>query len=130
MAESMKVPQQETPESYVTRVRDLIDGDRIGGARKLIAEAWKRFPDHPALIPWRKALSRGEVVKVGGPLDVDRTPEFRWLDAHGPEYKGEWVAVLGDRLIAHAARLKDLDARLDEQQPMRISPLVVRIQDC
>jgi hypothetical protein len=33
----------------------------------------------------------------------DSTLELEWLVAHAHEYKGEWVALDGDRLIAHGA---------------------------
>jgi hypothetical protein len=129
MAQPMKVPEQETPESYVARIRELIDTERVRGARKLMAEAWEAFPDHPALIPWKKALALPELVKVGGPLDKDRTPEYNWLAVHGPKYMGEWVAVLEDRLVAHAPKLKDLNEELDRQPPTPFPPLVVKIED-
>jgi uncharacterized protein DUF5678 len=126
MAEPIKVPQEETAEEYVARIRDLVERDRVGGARKLVVEALERFPDHWDLMAWKKILSPAKVIKVGGPLDRDRTPEYRWLDEYGPQYRGEWVAVLGDRLLAHALTLKDLDAKLDET-PTDFSPLVVKI---
>ena len=129
MAQPMKVPEQETPESYVARIRELIDTERVRGARKLMTEAWEAFPDHPALIPWKKALALPEVVKVGGPLDKDRTPEYNWLAVHGPKYKGEWVAVLEDQLIAHSADTHEMRAKLDAAPSTRFPPLVVFIQE-
>lgn len=57
MAEPVKVPYQETAEEYAARIRDLIERDRVGGARELVQEAVARFPHHPALIRWQKALS-------------------------------------------------------------------------
>ena len=129
MAEPIKVPYEETAEDYAARIRDLVERDRVTGARKLILEALERFPDHPKLISWQKALSPAKVIQVGGPRDRDRTPEFRWLDAHGPEYKGEWVAVLGDRLLAHGPDYGELNARLDKLPEEEFPPLVVWIQD-
>lgn len=128
MAEPMKAPQ-ETPEGYVARIREFIDTDRVRGARKLMDEAWAEFPDHPVLVPWRKALAPPEVVKIGGPLDKDRTPEYEWLKVHGRKYMGEWVAVLDDQLVAHAPGLKELNEELDRQPPRTIQPLVVKIED-
>lgn len=32
---------------------------------------------------------------------ADRAEEFGWLAAHAEQYRGEWVALLGARLIAH-----------------------------
>jgi hypothetical protein len=129
MAEPIKVPYEETAESYVARIRDLVETDRVRGARRLVAEAIEIFPHHPDVIAWSKLLSPAKVIKVGGPLDKDRTPEYRWLDAHGPQYRGEWVAVLGDRLVAHAVDYAELNAELDRLPPEEFPPLVVRIQD-
>lgn len=33
------------------------------------------------------------------PLERDR--EMQWISEHSHEYKGEWIALVGDRLIAH-----------------------------
>lgn len=129
MAEPVKVSrEEETPEAYVARIQDLIERDRVSGARRLIAEALERFPGHPVLVPWQKALSRARVVKVGGPLDRDRTPEYRWLETHGPDSRGEWVAVLGDRMVAHSRNVDELRAMLDAT-PTDFPPLVVKVQD-
>jgi hypothetical protein len=128
MAEPNKVPYEETAESYVARIRDLVETDRVRGARRLVKEAIEIFPDHPDVIAWSKLLSPAEVIKVGGPLDRDRTPEYNWLDAQGPQYRGEWVAVLGDQLIAHSRDGKEFRAKLDAAQP-DFPPLVVWIPD-
>ncbi|MBO0860240.1 MAG: hypothetical protein J2P21_17560, partial [Chloracidobacterium sp.] len=32
----------------------------------------------------------------------DSTREFKWLSEHAREYAGQWVALDGDRLIAHS----------------------------
>jgi predicted DNA-binding antitoxin AbrB/MazE fold protein len=33
------------------------------------------------------------------PLDCSR--ELNWLEMHGAEYEGQWVALSGDQLISH-----------------------------
>ncbi|MCI0390341.1 MAG: DUF5678 domain-containing protein [Acidobacteria bacterium] len=35
-------------------------------------------------------------------LDSKDEASLRWLKAHGDEYIGQWVALDGDRLIAHS----------------------------
>ncbi|HET9228219.1 MAG TPA: DUF5678 domain-containing protein [Thermoanaerobaculia bacterium] len=129
MAEPVKVPQYKTADDYEARIRSLVEADRVRGARQLIAEAIEIFPDHPGLIAWSKILSPAQVVKVGGPQDKDRTPEYRWLNAHGHQYRGEWVAVLGDRLVAHDVDYRELNARLDKLPAEEFPPLLVRIQE-
>ena len=127
MAEPMKVPQHETAEEYEARIADLFESERVPGARKLIDEALQRYPDDPGLLAWRKALAPPE-VRLGGARDVDRTTEYRWLDVHGSRYRGQWVAVLGDRLLAHSSDPKEMRAKLDAIRT-DIPPLVVRVQD-
>ena len=129
MAQPIKVPYEETAESYVARIREFVETDRVRGARRLVAEAIEIFPDHPDVIAWSKLLSPAEVIKVGGPLDRNRTPEYRWLDTHGPQYRGEWVAVLGEKLVAHAKDYGELNAQLDKLPAEEFPPLVVWIQD-
>jgi hypothetical protein len=34
---------------------------------------------------------------------IDRSREMNWIATHRQEYSGEWVALDGDRLIAHGA---------------------------
>ena len=128
MAEPVKVPQHETPEDYEARIADLFEQERVPGARRLIDEALQRYPDDPGLLAWRKALAPPQVW-IGDATDRDRTPEFRWLDAHGTQYRGEWVAVLGNRLVAHAASLEDLDAQLATLPTEEFPPLVTKIQE-
>ena len=50
----------------------------------------------------REALDREEPMqgKLSGQLP-NRALEQRWLAEHREEYLGEWVALQGDRLIAH-----------------------------
>jgi hypothetical protein len=36
----------------------------------------------------------------------DRKAEMRWITDHGDEYPGEWVALDGDRLLAHGVDAK------------------------
>lgn len=44
----------------------------------------------------------------------DRHKDYEWLDRHGPDYPGEWVALADGRLLAHARSLSDLQAHLSE----------------
>jgi uncharacterized protein (DUF433 family) len=63
----------------------------------LCAAAWtagtpwqpKRDPSRPPLPPIRRVEP------------TDRKQEMQWISEHRLEYKGEWVALAGDRLIAH-----------------------------
>ena len=53
------------------------------------------------------ALAEHQRVKVTiddlAPLRVEEVAEMAWLEAHGNEFIGQWVALDGDRLVAHGA---------------------------
>ncbi|HWM92082.1 MAG TPA: DUF5678 domain-containing protein [Thermoanaerobaculia bacterium] len=125
MAEPIKVPYEETAEEYAARIRDLVENDRVGGARKLVAEAIERFPDHPALTGWQKALARAQAT-LSPATGVDRSAEFAWIQRNASSYRGQWVAVLGDKLLAHAATAGELASKLDVI-PTDVPPFLHRI---
>lgn len=39
---------------------------------------------------------------------IDRTKELKWLSEHEPEYRGQYVLLFGDQLVAHGKNLKAL----------------------
>ena len=55
----------------------------------------------------------------------DCAPERRWLAEHGREYAGRWVALDGDRLLAHGERASEVYAAVRESGVQL--PLVVRV---
>jgi Family of unknown function (DUF5678) len=47
---------------------------------------------------------------VGTYTPKDRSREDEWLSQHRDEYAGQWVALDGDRLLAHGTNLKEVAA--------------------
>lgn len=45
--------------------------------------------------------AKPKVVHLKSIPQPDPEPNFRWIREHGDEYVGQWVALDGDRLIAH-----------------------------
>ncbi len=45
---------------------------------------------------------------VGTYTPKDRSQENEWVRQHREEYAGQWVALDGDRLLAHGFRLKEV----------------------
>lgn len=128
MAEPIRVPYEETAESYVARIRELAGTDRVGGARKVLQEALQKFPDDPALTRWKELLGPARVIGIVPSSGHNRDAELCWLDTYGPIYRGQWVAVLGDSLIGHADRLQDLISQV-EKRPLERKPIYHRIPD-
>jgi hypothetical protein len=54
------------------------------------------------------------VLRVGGELGVDRTPDFQWLKDHAAEHRDRWVALFAGELLAEAETLKELLVLLKE----------------
>lgn len=59
--------------------------------------------------------------------NADFSSEIKWLEKHKDEYEGQWVALKGDRLIAHGATAKEVYAAADAAGVEM--PLVTRVDD-
>lgn len=62
------------------------------------------------------------------PLPVpNKDREMQWLLDHAREYVGQWVALDGDRLIAHGANAKEVYAAANADGAYL--PLVTQVED-
>jgi hypothetical protein len=89
------------------------------------AEGIARYPTHSDLQRLAQVLAPPKVVdsSLKGYKEPDRSREFAWLREQAHAYRGKWVAVLGDQLVATADTLGDL---LQQVQQARLTehPLV------
>jgi Family of unknown function (DUF5678) len=113
MAKALRKLQEET-RSYRERIRELVEQDYVGAARKLLAEALEKGNHGEDLSGWQRVLAPAKILRVGGERDVDRTPDFQWLKDHGDMYRGQWVALFGGELLASGANLEKLLAQLKD----------------
>ena len=56
------------------------------------------------------------LVAESAPQVGDGTIEWRWLQAHAEEYRGKWVAVAGEQLLAADEDLSSVVEALGERQ--------------
>jgi hypothetical protein len=105
------------PRSYSERIRELVEADKVGGARRLLAEALERGENEPDLSEWRQVLAPGRVLGTSSELNPDLTPEFQWLDANSRSYRRQWVALAENRLLAHS---EDVDEVLSVLKGMKL----------
>jgi hypothetical protein len=120
--------KRETPEderSYVERIQDLLEEGNLSSARALVHEALERGADEEGLSLLQEILAPPRITR-SQETDADRAPELRWLDANWTAYRGEWVALEGERLLAHSPDLSQVVAVLREAKPQR-SPLLHHI---
>ena len=125
MAQPLRKIEPET-RSYRERIRELVEADQVKAARALLAEALERGDAGEDLSRWQKILGPAKTLEIDGELDVDRTPDFRWLDENEDAYRGQWVALLHGELLAHAKTLDEVLAAL-ERTPRGARALLHRI---
>lgn len=92
-------------------VRDLINREQIGAARKLLAGLPLEYLSDPLVLRLLKTLAQ-PIVKIRKKQDVDRQKDYDWLRDHAREYAGQWVALHDGRLLAASATLRDLSEKV------------------
>ena len=124
MGKALKIAQPDESELYVPRIQKLLEMADLRGARKLLAEARERGSSESDLEQLERLLAppRQELRPAS---DFDRSAEIHWLEEHREEYRGQWVALLHDELLAHGT-LDEVRAAL-EAQPPKARPLLHRI---
>jgi Family of unknown function (DUF5678) len=126
MGQAVKVLREDAAPDYISQIRALLQEERIGAARKLVDEALQECPDDPDLLKWKEILAPA-FVYGRRPVNFEGTPEHGWIVAHAAEYKGQWVAVLGQELLAHAPTQMELIAKLKRLASKRL-PVVEHIE--
>jgi hypothetical protein len=108
---------------YAPLLRSLVEEGRILEARSLLDFAGELIPRDSRI---REILAPPRIRRIAE-RGYDRSAEFHWLKTKAEPYRGQWVALLGEELVASAETLKDLIARLNEIAPAR-KPLIHRIE--
>ncbi len=103
-----------TLENVLEQVRQLPFDDR----QKLLEKLTEEIRQQPQ--------TNGKRVPLPVPYK-DRSREYEWLKEHAREYAGQWVALEGDRLIAHGANAAEVFAAADASGVER--PFLLRVED-
>ncbi len=114
MPRAARIPQTDAIPSYVDRIREHVERDEVGAARRVLAEALQAGSTEPRLANWERLLAPGKVLGFSPAASSDRSAELGWLATHGKKYRGEWVAVLEDQMLAHSKSYAELRAALDK----------------
>jgi len=105
--------------SLEEQIRSLLVEGRILEAQNLFDTAGDLLPADSKL---RQVLSPPRIRKSDR-RDVDRSAEFHWLDVNSAKFKGQWVALIGESLVASAGTLAELLSQLDVT-PLSGEPLI------
>ncbi len=121
-------PDSLTAEEFAGKIRSLLDGQKLVAAMREAARGAKLFPGDSWLRQADRVLNPRKVSVVPArDQHLDRRKEYEWLRRHRDEYRGKWVALMEDELIASS---ESFDEVLREVRARRLAahPLVHRVE--
>ncbi|HYO17011.1 MAG TPA: DUF5678 domain-containing protein [Thermoanaerobaculia bacterium] len=98
----------ETPEEFLGRIHESLNAATLSGAREWAERGVERFPDHEELRRLHRLLQPGRSQSVPGPRIPDRQDSFDWIRENASKYEGQWIAILGTRLVAASKDLSEV----------------------
>lgn len=101
-------PEERTPESFLEEIQGIFNSGTLRGAREVAAQGLVLYPNHPELRRLHHVLRPVKTRLVSGQRQPDRTETFQWLRENSGKYEGQWVAVLGPKLIAASPKLSEV----------------------
>ena len=121
-------PSHDMEKAFVVfeRARQMLSKQRVRDARELLQRGATRYPDDEQISDLLRAVSPGRVSRTEGPAR-NRTREMAWIREKGHRYRNQWVAIRGEKLIAHANSLSDLLERVKELNGKHESPIIQKI---
>jgi len=116
------VPPDASPEDVFESLSKLLEEGHIGAARRLTAEAGRRFPDHDRIRLAKRVLNDG-VATPDPYVQPTAAAESEWLDHPPEEARGKWVALIGGELVGMADTVDELMESLASKD-LKLIPLV------
>jgi hypothetical protein len=110
---------------FALALKTLLESEQLTPARRMLDAAPAHILTDP-LVARMRALLAPPVVKRVERRDSDRSQEYRWLRTEAPNYRGRWVALDGERVVASAESLSELREAL-KTLPLPRAPLLHRI---
>ena len=112
-----KATEAERLAADLQQLRDLLEGDRVEDARRYVKELEQRWPEAERVRHYAHVLA--PPVARSRPDIPARSSEreLKWLEEHGHEYPGCWLAIYEDRLIAADPDRRVVVATADEAVP-------------
>jgi len=87
-----------TPEDFVRRIQMALEQGAFPSARYFATLGAAHYPDHLALGQYAKVLAPPTVMRRAVPPTTAVRANRDWLNAHGKDYRGHWVALQHGKL--------------------------------
>jgi hypothetical protein len=97
-------------EAAEREIAQLAEAGRVREARESLQHALAVSPQSAGLKEWQKVLAPPMVRRVKGARTPSRQREREWLKLHASEHRGQWVALVGNRLLAAGPAFADVVA--------------------
>jgi hypothetical protein len=95
-------------------LRDLLTADRVSEARRFVKELEERWPEAERVRHYAHVLQPPKVRTRPDIPARSREQEWKWLEEHGHEYPGCWLAIYQGRLIAADPDIRTVISRAEE----------------
>jgi hypothetical protein len=92
--------EQEQLAAGLQHLRDLLERARVEEARRYVKELEQRWPEAERVRHYAHVLAPPKVRLRPDIPARSREREWKWLEEHGHEYPGCWLAIYEDRLIS------------------------------
>ena len=95
-------------------IQRLLSAGQVSDARAIACRAASEMPGSDVFAQWQEVLAPPRARLAGKATGRSRRGEQAWLREHAHDYKGQWVALRGDMLIAAGRVLRDVRERARE----------------
>ena len=112
----------DDPESWVASIRCELESGAVRKAWRLATEGAARFPGHEELDRLSRLLAPPVVTRGSGNVP-DMSKAFQWLKENASKFRGQWVALSPEGLIAASPDYDEL-LRIVRSLDQSASPLV------
>ena len=120
--DSQKSSAGSQPFVFLEQAKSLLNEQRIQDACSTLQRGADLYPKDNKIAHLLRAISPGRVTNVKGTAP-NRSKEVAWIRRHGNKYRGQWVAINGDDLLATATSLNTLLKKIQRNDKGN-SPLV------
>ncbi len=100
--------EDRLPATFVRVVRLAFEAGAYEAARKVAADGVRRYPEDSEIQEYARVLSPPKASFRDAPPDPSIGADDEWLKAHRTEYRGQWVALRGGKLLGVAGSLREL----------------------
>jgi hypothetical protein len=107
---------------FVSIIRLALEAGAYKVARDAAEKGIKYHPDDPKLREYSRVLAPARVLSSSVASDgAQRRSNREWLEAHGYEYSGRWVAVQDGELLDSSDSLEELVERIDSTEDVLLT---------